>query len=429
MVQRWAWLVVLVGMVACGGGTAKKPTTPVAATTQKPADAPKVDTARDPEVLEAHHLYQDALAAIDEDRAADAVEPLERALAVYEAKLAADDARLRDALQLMTQAYRGAERYKEAETTARRMLELVRKTGPRTSEVTALNQLGLGFYEAGETAEASRAWEAAAAVQQEIGLGLDNADVRVIHRNMALAYGDLDRHEDAIAVLRRVDAELELTDPNSLEAANTAYMLAGEYDGDETMQWRALELYTRAADIYAVQLDPDDERLMEALEWKGSLMWELRDLAGARDVYAQILKIHQRDGVRDLDLAGAYADLGVVETDLHNSAVAIIHLDQAIEMYKEAAEPDVEQIITLLAWRSRARVQHKDLAEADHDADEAIRMSVSLWGPAHERTLDMIESVASGYEDFKQAKKGKAFRARAKKLVKPVRTTGAAANR
>jgi tetratricopeptide (TPR) repeat protein len=422
MVHRSFWLVVLAVVVACGGATpARQPTTPAAARSEQPAppaEPPQAESARDPEVLAAHQLYQDGLTAIDDDRAADAVEPLERALAVYDGKLAEDDVRLADTLSLLIQAYRGAERYKDAETTARRMLDIVRDTGPRTSEVTALNQLGLGFYESGDPGEASRAWEAAAAVQQAIGLGYDNADVRVIRRNIALAYGDLDRHEEAVDELRRVQREVELIDPNGLETANTLYMLAREYEGYSDMDATALDLYTRAVDIYAVQLEPGDERLMEALAWKGSLMWTTRDLAGAREVYQQVLKVRMRDGLRDHAVAIAYADLGVVETELENSAVAIIHLDQSIEILREEAEPDVNQIITLLTWRSRARVQHKDLAEADADADEAIRMAVAVWGPTAQRTRDLVESVAGGYTSFKQPRRAKAFRARAKKLVR-----------
>lgn len=425
--MRAAWVAVLVLAAACGGSkAAHKPTTPIGTKSTKPgADAggekapkgePEGDAKVDPAVADADTDYDRGIDQIDADQPEDAIKTLEAVLAVYEAKLDPTDEKIQNALFFVSKAYREAEQWEPAEAAARRFLDLARRTKDRDDESTALNALGLIFDAKGDETEARRAYQAAYDVEVAIGHDETVADTRIVMRNLASAYTDLEDYRSAASVLDRVLTGVNATAPGSLEAAKTMIALArAHHDLDDDYE-RAKQLYLDGLAIDEAQLDRDDPIILDAAEWLASLYWTHKDYEHARDEYKKVLEIRER-GPRNDDLASAYTDLGVVEDKLGDTATSLMHLDLSLTIHRENKSPDNKQIITVLQWVVDARLARKEFAEADKAANEAVMLAGAVYGGTTADAKAIVDELVDNYTEHKQAKRGKALRARAAKLL------------
>lgn len=427
MLVRWLGVIGVVALAGCASGAAHKPP-PTIGGTAPPHDgtvAPDEKTPKqdggddgtaDPTVVQADADYLRGIDQIDADQPADAVKTLEGVLAAYEAKLDAEDEKIQNALFFLSKAYRNAEQWEPAEAMARRLLDLARRTKDRDDESTALNALGLIFDAKSDTAEARRAYQAAYDVEVAIGHDENVADTRIVMRNLASSCSDQQDYQSAADLLERVLSGVNATAPQTIEAAKTMYSLARAHHELDDQYDRTKQLYLDALAIQKVSLDRDDPAILETTEWLASLYWTHKDYEPARDQYKAVLEIRER-GPRGDDLGGAYTDLGVVEDKLGDTATALMHFDQSLVVLRENKTPDNKQIIIVLQWVVDARLARKELVEADRAANEAVMLAAAVWGGASADAQGVVDELVNNYDDHKQAKRGKALRERAKKLL------------
>lgn len=409
------WLVGFVVLGACASrpapvaSTTPAPSSPstVATVTQVRADAPG-----DPLAVAAA-AYERGAAANTAWKFDEATTDLDLALSIYQTRIPETDERFLDTLIELGRATRGASDWDRSEKVLRRWLTIVQAKGDRYEEARALNQLGLTVDQGGDPRGGMKLFEAALAIDDELGLPDDDSEKNAHLHNLGLVLSDLNEHKRAAKLLERVLVVDRAADPVSVSTANTMHNLALTYrdSGDYA---KAKPLFESAIRILTAKVGANHPRLVPSLNGLAGTLLLLREYDEAELLYGQVLAFPNLNPESRII---ALADLAVVETETQRYDEAIVHLDESMALLEKryvAAGGHAETIRTLIK-RAEAHVALHNYTLALRDTDAAIAMSMKINAGDRANIAKTIDDAADVWASVPtEAKRTKALQARAR---------------
>jgi len=243
---------------------------------------------------------------------------LERALAIYEARLGPDDPTIAHSLNNLAYVLHSQGDLPSARTLYERALAIdeARLDPDHPDTATSLSNLALVLRTQGDLDTARTLHERALHIR-ETRLGADHPDTAWSLHGLARvlrAQGDLDHarglHERSLAIY---EARLGADHPDTAGSlSNLAIVLADQGDLDG-----ARALHERALAIYEVRLGPDHPDTAQSLYNLAAVLHAQRDLQAARTLHERALHIREtRLGPNHPDTQRSRLDLAAVETAL-----------------------------------------------------------------------------------------------------------------
>jgi tetratricopeptide (TPR) repeat protein len=224
-----------------------------------------------------------------------ALDAARRVLALDEARLPADDARLGSRLNNLAVLYQATGRYAEAEPLHERALAIVEKAlGPEHPNVaTTADNLALLYRDTGRYGEAEPLFERAIAIGEKT-LGPEHPDLATRLNNLALLYRATGRYGEAEPLFERAIAIGEkVYGPDHPEVAIDLWNLAALYVATECYA-EAEPLYRRTLAIFGATLPADHPNIAAALEHMASLLNRLGRGEEAAALWSQATAIRQQ---------------------------------------------------------------------------------------------------------------------------------------
>ncbi len=393
------WMVGLVVLICACASSRPAPTAPssVPTPTATTPAAPPVKAAEPADELGvAAAAYKRGEEANVAWKFADATRDLEIALQIYDAKLPDTDERFLNTLEELGRATRGAGDWERSEAMVRRWRAIVQVSGDRYQEARALNNLGLTLDQSGDPRSGKRMFEAAIAIDDELGLADDDEEKNAHMHTLALVLSDLDEHKRAAKLLERVLAVDKKVDPVSVSTANTMHNLALNYRDDHQYE-KAKPLFESAIRILTAKVGPTHPRIVPSLNGLAGTLLLLREYDEAELMYQQVLAIP------DLNIHSrsiALADLAVVYTETSRPEEAIKPLGESLallEKHYANVEGHAEMIRTLIK-RAEAYVAIADYKGAIRDTDAGIAMSAKINAALRELVATTVDRFARIWE-------------------------------
>lgn len=311
-----------------------------------------------------------------------AMDPLERALLIC--RVEGEREMEMGVLLDLASALEGAGRLDDALAKYHRAVSLAERL--RQSEAQTVARIGLTrVYRAlGRYAEAFGHGEAALRLMH----GNTLAEAMVIPEVAALL-ARLDRHEEALRLLRKAERYLRDLDRPALLASvltriGESLIVGGRVD-EAVAAWQEARDLARSADADALEAGALDH-LAKAASDRGQFHDALRDYALALE--------HYRRGGYLRGVAGVLGRIAIVEHRLGRAADALHHAEDALEMEQHLwTEDRVETLITLGALYEQLE-QH---ADAVAPLERALELADRLDNPElHRMVLARLGSVRNG---------------------------------
>jgi len=397
-------------LVACGASSSSKATTPKSPGQGAPLShtkaATRTATANDP-VAAADARIERADAAMAAWRFDEAIADLEPALDAYREHVAATDAGISDTRLTLGRAYRGAQRWDDALATLERRLDLVEASGDREGAATTLNHLALTLADSGRPRDAIPYYERCLAIDDELDLAEDDETREVHEHNLALAYGDINRHDLAIPLLERILESDRRRDPTGVSTATTMNNLALEYR-DSGEYAKARPLYESAIRIVAAKRGADHPQLLPLMNGLGGTLKMLGESAEAELIYGQVIDITSKSSHDDFR-ATALSEIATLEAT-HDIERALKHINESVSIMERTYPDGHEELVKAYIKRTEVRLAAGDTAGAEVDTDAAITMTAGVDGGR--RLAHYIEWLADVWHDAGHAREAKELRAR-----------------
>ncbi len=264
-------------------------------------------------------------------------------------------------------------RMEEAEVHARRGIEASRRWSGVGSidEARQINGLATLQFHRGDYAAAVESLESVLAIHRA-WLGDAHPEVLIYRGNLAAAYAELGRREEARAMLEAVvaDGERVLTGPSptlsvALENLADIHHTAGRAD-------LALPLCERAVALMESSVGRDDLRSMGASIMLANVLVDLGRHAEARATFERVIETSTRAGREDDVRALALSNLAELEADFGDPARGPALAGEALAMWIRLHDDDHPLSAELMAVLARVELVDDQVAEATTHARRAI---------------------------------------------------------
>ncbi len=277
--------------------------------------------------------------------------------------------------------------FSEAETTARRMLEMAEQSfGEQPAIVaTSLNMLGIVYQAQGKHAEAEPLYERALAFMERVH-GPDHPNTALALNTLAMLYHDRGKYREAEPRYKRAleifETSLDSQHPNVALALNSLaslYQDQGRYAEAEPMHRRALTICEKA-------FGPEHSNVAATLFHLGKLCQiQGRNVEAVR-FHTSALKIFKAlHGQKSPLVAHCLADLAnVYEKQSRYGEVELLY-KQALQILQSSLGSEHHDVADNLNNLALLYYRQRRYAEAEPLYKQALAIHEKLLGPGHPR--------------------------------------------
>ncbi|MHC4347832.1 MAG: tetratricopeptide repeat protein, partial [Planctomycetota bacterium] len=305
-------------------------------------------------------------------------------------------------------------RHEEAEALHARTLEVrTRILGAEHPEtLRSMGSLGLLCLTQGRYDEAEALWLEALEIQQRV-LGKEHPDTLATMGNLANLYDNQGRYEQAeplaletLAIKQRVLGEEHLGTLRSMVNLAILYDSQGRYEEAEPLYLQTLKISKRVLG----EEHPDTLLSMDNL----AILYDNQGrYEEAEPLYLQTLEIGKR--VRGEEHPGTLLSMNNLAELYHNQE----RYDDAAALFEETvagarrAWPERHWITgAILGYYGKTLIELRRYEDAETHLLEAHDFILAGLGPAHERTIEQIESLASLYDAWGKPEQAAEWRAK-----------------
>jgi CHAT domain-containing protein/tetratricopeptide (TPR) repeat protein len=313
----------------------------------------------------------------------DALGVAEKALAVRERELDANDAALADALHLVALVLDDKGEYAKAEPISRRALAIREQAlGPDHPDVAqSLLNLAWIVKSRQDFGGAESLYQRALDIQER-ALGPDDLDVATTLNDLAVLYNQTGRYDEAIRTHHRALALRERAgnlDGVGLSLNNLArvYMNKGDYES-------GADTYRRSLSNWEAAVGPDHPRVANALDGLAQAATASGDYATAEPLQLRVLAIREKAlGPDHPEVATTLNNLAVIyrEKGDFERAVPLLLRDLAITEAKLG--PDHSFVAPTLSNLGLIHQQRQEYAQAEARFRRALAIQEGALGPGH----------------------------------------------
>jgi len=292
--------------------------------------------------------------------AGEAVELIERGLAILEELYGPEDRRVINVLVSLGVAYAGKGELARAESLNKRVLRIQEETLGSEHPALALTLNNLGALRGMQNDnDASLAYLERALRIKEAALGPDHPETAGLLGNLGASLSTSGRYAEALPYLERtLEIEEKARGPDHLFVANAVLNLGVAAQGLADLE-AAQSYFERSLSIHAEKLGPDAPRAIQSLMYLGAVKAKRGDREGGlRDLYrAHELGLGKPEGgASDLlpELLFLLAEVLRESTSAKEEAQGIEYAKRSLAGYKEYGEDDDnEKVATLERWLAK----------------------------------------------------------------------------
>ena len=163
----------------------------------------------------------------------------------------------------------------------------------------------------------------------------------------------------------------------------------------------ARQAYERALDIDEAVLGPEHPNVATLVNNLGAVLKELGDLAGARQAYERALAIDEAVfGPDHPKVATRVNNLGVVLQDLGDLAGARQALERALAIFEGVLGPEHPNVATLVNNLGAVLKELGDLAGARQAYERALAIDEAVFGPDHPKVATRVNNLGVVLQDL-----------------------------
>ncbi|MGB8511034.1 MAG: tetratricopeptide repeat protein [Pyrinomonadaceae bacterium] len=326
---------------------------------------------------------------------------LERALAIRERELTADDALMFVPLINLAMLYEMKGDHARSLPLIERALSNVEKNlGPEHLRVAGvLDDLADVYRRQGEYARVEQLLQRALAIREK-ALGVDHPDVAASANKLAVAYQSNGKYVKAGLLFQRALAIREKAlGVDHPDVADVLTNLAAAYqaDGDYT---RAEPLYKQALTTYEKAFGFDHPQIVGALNNLATLYQEKSDYAQAEPLYLRALKIEEKTVGDKHFIATMLNNLASLYQARNDYARAKSTYQRALDIYENAlgaGHPDVAITLNNLGGLYQSEGDYRQAELLD---ERALNIMENVLGAGHPEVGTALNNLAELYVEM-----------------------------
>jgi CHAT domain-containing protein/Tfp pilus assembly protein PilF len=334
---------------------------------------------------DARRLTQDARDWRAKGKYDEALPLAQRALAIRESVLAADDLAVADSLHFLALIYDDKHDYAKAEPLNRRALAMrERALGPDHPDVAkSLFNLAWLSKVKEDFSQAESLYRRALSIQER-AFGVEHTEVAGTLNDLALLYSDMGNVDQAILINRRVlairEKALDANDPRVALALNNlalSYELKGDYSEAVSHFERALQIWERAR-------GPEHPDLGYALDGLAKVHYFTGNYAAAEPLYLRALAIREKAlGPDDTEVATTLNNLAVLYRQKGDYTKAEPLLLRDLAITEKHVGPDHASVAPTLNNLASIYRNQGEFAKAEGLYRRALAIREKALGPTH----------------------------------------------
>ncbi len=345
----------------------------------------RAPTADERGLEDARRLTEDARGWRLKGKYDEALAAAERALAVREGLLAADDPAVADSLHLLAVIHDDRHDYAKAEPPNQRALAIREKAlGPDHLDVArSLFNLAWLSKVKHDVAHAEALYRRALSIQER-ALGAEHTEVAGTLNDLALLYNDMGDFDQALAINRRVlairEQALDANDPGVALAHNNvafAHEEKADYPAAAAHFGRALQIWEHA-------LGPEHPDLGSALDGLARVHYYIGNYAAAEPLYLRALAIREKAfGANDSEVATTLNNLAVLYQRKGDYASAEPLFLRGLAITEQRVGPDDVSVTPTLNNLASIHRSQGEFATAEGLYLRALAIREKTLGPTH----------------------------------------------